>query len=264
MTRPRARFMARAKRTLLWSLIRGRALISGQAGKDFSRVREHLQFRTGLEKPDYPEPEQRPRAFFPGLRARGWHDPREFPWIADLEAHYDAIKKEMSALQERSVFRSQHQKLTTEGSWDVYYFYVYGHKIAENCATCPETTKMIESIPGATSAGLVYFSAMAPGTHLQAHYGPTNVRLRCHLGLSIPQGCELRVGSDSRPWVEKTCAIFDDSFDHEVWNRGTGTRIVLIVDTWHPDLLPHEVAAMKLIVRLSNRTRKLQKKLLPH
>ena len=30
--------------------------------------------------------------------------------------------------------------------------------------------------------------------------------------------------------------IFDDSFEHEVWNEGNSSRLVLIVDIWHPDL----------------------------
>ena len=30
--------------------------------------------------------------------------------------------------------------------------------------------------------------------------------------------------------------IFDDSFEHEVWNESNGTRIVLIVDFNHPEV----------------------------
>ena len=30
--------------------------------------------------------------------------------------------------------------------------------------------------------------------------------------------------------------IFDDSFEHEVWHDGNQTRLVLIVDFWHPEL----------------------------
>jgi aspartyl/asparaginyl beta-hydroxylase (cupin superfamily) len=35
--------------------------------------------------------------------------------------------------------------------------------------------------------------------------------------------------------------LFDDSFIHEVWHRGDTTRAVLLMDIWHPDLLPQEV-----------------------
>ena len=30
--------------------------------------------------------------------------------------------------------------------------------------------------------------------------------------------------------------ILDDSFDHEVWQNGTESRLILIIDFWHPDL----------------------------
>ena len=31
-------------------------------------------------------------------------------------------------------------------------------------------------------------------------------------------------------------SIFDDSFDHEVWNNASSPRVVLLIDVWHPDL----------------------------
>ena len=84
--------------------------------------------------------------------------------------------------------------------------------------------------------GSAYFSRLAPGTHLNAHCGPTNARLRLHLGLVVPDGCSIRVGDEVRTWVEGRCLLFDDSFEHEVWNNATSERLVLIVDVWHPDL----------------------------
>ena len=75
-----------------------------------------------------------------------------------------------------------------------------------------------------------------PGTHIAAHCGPSNYRLRLHLGLSVPRGCRIRVGDEVREWRAGECLIFDDSFEHEVWHDGSGDRIVLIVDAWHPML----------------------------
>jgi aspartyl/asparaginyl beta-hydroxylase (cupin superfamily) len=68
------------------------------------------------------------------------------------------------------------------------------------------------------------------------HCGPTNARLRLHLGLVVPDGCSIRVGDEVRSWVEGRCLLFDDSFEHEVWNDADEERLVLIVDVWHPDL----------------------------
>ena len=38
--------------------------------------------------------------------------------------------------------------------------------------------------------------------------------------------------------------IFDDSFEHEAWNRGTQTRIVLLFEIWRPELTATERDAL--------------------
>jgi len=44
------------------------------------------------------------------------------------------------------------------------------------------------------------------------------------------------VGNRTRGWAEGRTLAFDDSFEHEVWHRGSQPRIALIVDVWHPDM----------------------------
>ncbi len=41
---------------------------------------------------------------------------------------------------------------------------------------------------------------------------------------------------------------FDDTFEHEAWNRSTHTRVVLILDSWNPDLSEAERAAVTDLV----------------
>ena len=90
-------------------------------------------------------------------------------------------------------------------------------------------------------------SLLAPGTHIAPHCGPTNHRLRLHLALSVPparadteatprETIGIRVGNETRRWRTGSALLFDDSFEHEVWNRAGAPRLVLIVDVWHPDL----------------------------
>ena len=38
--------------------------------------------------------------------------------------------------------------------------------------------------------------------------------------------------------------VFDDSFEHDVWNDGDRRRVVLVLDLWHPDLSDDEVALL--------------------
>jgi aspartate beta-hydroxylase len=87
---------------------------------------------------------------------------------------------------------------------------------------------------------------MRAGTHIAAHCGPTNLRVRCHLGISVPAGdCAIRVGSETRRWAEGECLVFDDHFEHEAWNHTGQERIVLVVDLWHPDLSALEVRLLE-------------------
>lgn len=87
------------------------------------------------------------------------------------------------------------------------------------------------------------FSALAPNTHVTAHYGPTNKKLRCHLPLVVPDSdlCSITVHGQTVNLKEGKCVVFDDSFLHEAENSSGKPRIVLIVDVWHPDLSDEEV-----------------------
>jgi aspartate beta-hydroxylase len=37
-------------------------------------------------------------------------------------------------------------------------------------------------------------------------------------------------------WREGELLVFDDSFEHEVWNRSQEDRLVFILDIRHPDI----------------------------
>uniref|UniRef100_A0A8C7NC12 Aspartate beta-hydroxylase n=1 Tax=Oncorhynchus kisutch TaxID=8019 RepID=A0A8C7NC12_ONCKI len=83
----------------------------------------------------------------------------------------------------------------------------------------------------------IKFSVMQPGTHVWPHTGPTNCRLRMHLGLVIPKtGCKIRLVTFPQAWEEGKVLIFDDSFEHEVWQDADSYRLIFIVDVWHPEL----------------------------
>lgn len=194
------------------------------------------------------------------MTAQPWHDPENFAWARQLERAHAEIKSELAAI--RYHVRPQPEGLADSGDWNVYYFYYLGRKVEENCARCPRTTRIIDSVPTLTSTGLVYFSVLTPATHITPHCGPINTRLRCHLGVDVPSGCRIRVGSETRAWEEGKCLIFDDSFEHEVWHSGNSNRTVLVLDVWHPDLTAAEVWAMSQIISVSARARVLERSVL--
>ncbi|CAN0334269.1 unnamed protein product, partial [Discosporangium mesarthrocarpum] len=115
------------------------------------------------------------------------------------------------------------------GDWNVFYLYLHNMDFQENRAACPNTCRLIQSLPRHYSHA--FFSALAPGTHVVKHHGPTNKKLRVHLPLLVPQGedgsrsedgggpCPLRVGNETVFVKEGRVVAFDDSFEHEAWNN---------------------------------------------
>lgn len=110
---------------------------------------------------------------------------------------------------------------------------------------CPRTAELLDRIPAAKhladsvgACGNAIFATLAPGTRLHPHCGPTNTRLTCHLGIEVPEGCGIRVGQEARTWRRGECIVFDDSWEHEVWNESDRVRVVLLVNFWHPELPP--------------------------
>ncbi|HZO77347.1 MAG TPA: aspartyl/asparaginyl beta-hydroxylase domain-containing protein [Solirubrobacteraceae bacterium] len=192
-------------------------------------------------------------AIYPDLPSQPWLDAAAFPLVAYLESHYDAIHRETMSLNPSS-FHRESERIQRSGDWDVAFFYERGRRRGEVCEACPVTTRGIEG-HGAilTMAGLVYISRMRAGAHIRAHTGPTNLRVRCHLGIRVPDGdCAIRVGSDTRRWEEGKCLVFDDRFEHEAWNHSDQDRIVLIVDVWHPGLSSTEVSLLEGLHRYAS------------
>ena len=210
---------------------------AGPAGRErFHRYVDTLADATG----------ETARGIYPDLEPRPWHDAADFPLASYLESHFEQIRDEILAL-EPARFHRESERIEREGDWDVAFFYERGRRREEVCEACPVTTRGIETLPAMrTAAGLSYVSRMRPGTHIRPHRGPTNLRLRCHLGITVPDGdCALRVGDTTRPWQEGRCLVFDDYLEHEAWNHAEHDRIVLIVDLWHPGLSATEVRLLE-------------------
>ncbi len=156
----------------------------------------------------------------------GFYDSTKFELVTSLESNWQVIKHELNQLCQRDFIPWPERYLYGKG-WNTFGLYAFGIRINKNCDLCPETTRLIESIPGLATAG---FSSLTPGTHIAPHTGYQDGQLRCHLGLIIPEGCGIRVGTETRTWQEGKCLMFDDTLEHEAWNKGNSTRIVLLID----------------------------------
>jgi aspartate beta-hydroxylase len=179
---------------------------------------------------------------FPDLPSQPFFDPQSFAIVAALEANFEEIRAEVLALGDHSYHQEHEKSIKRTGSWDVFMLYERGRKNQGNTAMCPTISRIIEGHNTVrTLAGLMYLSKMSPHTVIQPHRGPTNMRLRCHLGIQVPQGdCAIKVGGETRRWQEGKCLVFDDNYPHEAWNHTDELRRVLIVDIWHPNLSDDE------------------------
>jgi aspartyl/asparaginyl beta-hydroxylase (cupin superfamily) len=169
------------------------------------------------------------------------YNPADFPWTAELQAGWRAIRAELDqVLVHREQMPSFHEiikevgTITTDDSWKTFFLLGAGMDCSENARRCPETMRLLRRIPGASTA---FFSILSPGKHIPAHRGAYNGVLRFHLGLQVPEPrerCRIRIGNQFCSWNEGEALIFDDSFNHEVWNDTDGWRVVLFVDFPRP------------------------------
>ncbi len=53
-------------------------------------------------------------------------------------------------------------------------------------------------------------------------------------GWTSPPTARMRVGTETKTWREGECLVFDDSTEHEAWNRSDRTRTILLCDFLNP------------------------------
>jgi hypothetical protein len=191
---------------------------------------------------------ERTARWYPGLERTAWHEAAAFPLTVELEEHYAEIRTEALGVP-LELYHEEAEQIGRTGSWQVAMFYEQGRRNDVICERCPSIAEILERHESVRrSAGLIYLSRMAAHTHVVAHQASSNLRLRCHLGVAIPEGdCAIRVGSEIRHWTEGKCLVFDDTFEHEVWNRTNSERLVLLVDLWHPGLSDRERGSLEAI-----------------
>jgi len=168
-------------------------------------------------------------------------DTAHFAFTQELEANWKLVHDEVQTiLKHRESIPSFDQvspdqkRISKGGSWRTFFLIGFGQRLAKNCAQVPETTKLLEQIPGIQTA---WFSILAPGYHIPAHRGVTKGILTCHLGLIIPKAaerCRIRIEDEILVWQHGKTLIFCDGYDHEVWNDTDEERTILLIQFDRP------------------------------
>lgn len=236
-------------------------------GKRSAAIDEALAILRG----DAPIQLQEPTSFyFPGLPQRPFYEREEFSWTAELEARTAAIQAELDALlrsqaatfepyvaadADRSGGTAPNAHLAGDASWSAYHLLKGGEPVEGHAEHFPETLAALELAPLPRIAGrapMALFSLLKLGAHIRPHHGLFNFRLICHLPLIVPPDCALRAGNQVRPWREGELTIFDDSMEHEAWNRSNRQRIILLFEIWRPEIDEADRKALTVLLEAAN------------
>ncbi|WP_395716930.1 aspartyl/asparaginyl beta-hydroxylase domain-containing protein [Prosthecobacter sp.] len=173
------------------------------------------------------------------------YDSKHFPWVTQIEADWKKVRAELDAVMKYRDAIPSFQDIVKEvgmiqgdDQWKTFFLKGVGMDCQENARHCPETMKVLDMIPGCTTG---FFSILSPRKHIPEHRGPWAGVLRMHLGLLVPEPrhqCRIRIANEVYAWEEGKAVIFDDTYNHEVWNDTNGYRVVLFVDFARPLRFP--------------------------
>jgi aspartate beta-hydroxylase len=233
---------------------------------EMARVDQALAIYLGEQPANIPDPRQKPKfLYFPGVPSRTYYARENFPWYAQLEASTDIVREEL-----RQVLLEAQDDLESflggpagdlpgllkgsgkvPASWDAFFFFRHSERFDEHLKRCPHTAALLHELPLVrvrAHAPEALFSVLRPGSHILPHRGVTNTRLVTHLPLIVPPDCAIRVGGEIHAWQEGRAVTFDDTMEHEAWNRSGETRVVMILDCWNPDMTEAEQGAITELV----------------
>jgi aspartyl/asparaginyl beta-hydroxylase (cupin superfamily) len=218
-------------------------------GGTFRRVERCVELLTSQRRRYMPEPTF---MYFPEIPAVEFFERGQFPWLDAIEAVTDDIREELSAVlvSDRAGLEpyiaypdgiplDQWRELNKSRRWSAYFLWNQGAAQLGHQARCPRTVQALQGAPQCDVAGhgpTAFFSILDAGTNIPPHTGVTNTRLTVHLPLIVPPDCSFRVGSETREWIPGKAWVFDDTIEHEAWNRSDAPRAVLIFDVWNPFL----------------------------
>lgn len=213
------------------------------------RFQQSLDLMLGKKEIYYQSPR---RYYYPELPQVQFYEREHFDWAEAVEKRTPELRAELaSVMQDPSRFSPyvkagdehlgrDNQGLADNADWSALFIWEYGHLSEDIAELFPNTVDALESAPIPRIAGqspMALFSKLSADTHIPPHNGLLNTRLICHLPLIVPENCgSLRVGNEERAWVEGELLIFDDSIEHEAWNRSQQERVILLFEIWRPEL----------------------------
>jgi len=164
-------------------------------------------------------------------------------WVAMLERNWERMRDEDVRIRAQDIpslgdLSPDHGRIAADRRWRSFFLEGYGYRRAENCAQAPATAALLSQVPGLVTA---VFSVLEAGCHIPRHRGMTKAMLTYHLALKVPrqrEQCRMQVeGADqlhTLPWEEGRSLLFDDTYNHQVWNDTDEDRYILLLQVRRP------------------------------
>lgn len=153
------------------------------------------------------------------------------PFVQDIQSAYPNIRNEFKQAVSKNYYIGWPEKFLYNEGWNVFGLRYQGTDFSDAHKMCPFLSGIILKHSALIfSAG---FSILEPGTIIKPHVGYTSEVLRVHLGIQVPLGdCALKVNGITSNWQEGEILIFDDTLEHEAWNKTESSRIILLIDVY--------------------------------
>ena len=148
--------------------------------------------RVGVHRP-------KPSLFiYPGLRAEPVWEAEKDSQLSNiasiLQSNYNVILQEyhnyrLTKTNDYNTEGDEHKLHSGEWQWNSYI--LKGKRISEFAIHCPQTVEILESfnqpkLMSNVPFSYTFFSTLGRQSSIAAHYGPCNLRLRCHFPLIVP------------------------------------------------------------------------------
>lgn len=204
----------------------------------------------------FKDEKQRPTVFYlPDLKPKPVFDRGSFRWLSELEyaaqdilAEYEAVKDKATSEMALNAHLGAEIGVEDQNFWRSIFLYRNTTEVEENIKLFPKTTELLKKLPLSQLGGKTvsaYFSILAAGARIPAHFGQVNTHATVHLPLKTNEKARIQVGDKWHVWQEGKAFVFDDSFDHHVENLGDEPRVMLVFEVWNPYLTLAERTAVE-------------------
>ncbi len=229
------------------------ATISARCGNDSSTSPSSSANGSSTGSTDW-SPERRSSAI------RSIFDPADFPWARALEGGmaHDPPRARSGARPPRRccptsrTSRPTRPSITDDDGWKTYFFYGFGFRVGRELRPLPRNRPPRRAPSPACRPRCS--RSWRPRKHIPDHCGPYKGLVRYHLALQRTDagrsGARSGSATSVATWHEGESLIFDDTYEHEVWNDTDGGSRRAVPRRGPPAAVPDELlnrAVLKLI-----------------